>query len=297
MMNLNDLTDEVLAYLRSFTKDQDGASFITADIDESVLEIPIADPNYISRGRVQIEDEIVWVDRVDRDKKIAYLPPYGRGMDGTVPAPHQGGTQATNNPLYPRHLVHKTINQTINMMGADLYAVKSIQRRATTIGYSYEMPEDTRNILSISYIAQPQSYKFPTFVSSYTFDPNCDPSISETGKCVFIYDVVTPLFTYNITYAGWPDPLKDGESDFSETGLPVSSYDCVVLGTAARMLSVATAAMIQSQSIEANVVDQRTDPASITGQSKYLFGLFRQRLDEERLRLLNSTNIRSYYAR
>lgn len=296
-MNLNDLTDEVLAYLRSFTKDQEAATFITAPIDATALEVPVADTNYVSRGRFQIDEEVLWVDHVDRERSVAIIPPYGRGMDGTVATAHAVGTQAINNPLYPRHLVNKTVNQTITAMGSDLYAVKSFQVQAKTLGYAYELPADVRNILSISYIAKPSSYKFPTFVKSYTYDPAAPPSISSTGKAVFIYDVVTPLFEYTISYAGWPAPLETPESDFSETGLPMTSYDCVVLGCAARLLSVAAAAMIQSQSVEANVVDQKTDPSSITAQSKYLFGLFQNRLQEERLRLLNSTNQRSYYAR
>jgi len=296
-MNLSDLTDEVLAYLRSFTKDQETATFITADIDATALEIPVADANYVSRGRMEIGDEVIWVDRVDREKGIATVPPYGRGMDGTTATDHKVGSQMINNPLYPRHMVKKTINQIITAMGSDLYAVRSVQYKAKTLGYAYELPEDARNILSISYIANPSSYKFPTFVKSFTFDPNADPTVSKTGKCVYIYDVVTPLFTYTITYAGWPKALESADQDFTETGLPATSYDVVILGAAARLMSVATAAMIQSQSIEANVVDQRMDPSSITSQSKYLYGLYQQRLQEERLRLLNTTSQRSYSAR
>lgn len=296
-MNLSDLTDEVLAYLRSFTKDQETATFITSDITTTDLEVPIADSNYVSRGRMQIEDEVVWVDSIDRDRKVAIVPPYGRGMDGTVPAIHKAGTQLINNPLYPRHMVKKTINQIITAMGSELYAVKSFQRQAKTLGYAYEVPDDTRNILSISYIANPSSYKFPTFVRQYTYDPNADPSVSKTGKCVYIYDVVTPLFTYTITYAGWPNPLENADDEYSKTGLPPTSYDVVVMGAASRLLSVAAAAMIQSQSIEANVVDQRSDSSSITAQSKYLYAMYQQRLSEERMRLLNTTVQRSYYAR
>ena len=296
-MNLSDLTDEVLGYLRSFTKDQETATFITSDISTTALEIPVADTNYVSRGRMQIDDEIVWVDNVDRDKKVANVPPYGRGMDGTTAVEHKLGTQVVNNPLYPRHMVRSTINQIITAMGSELYAVKSFQRKAKTLGYAYELPADARNILSISYIANPSSYKFPTFVRQFTFDPNADPSVSTTGKCVYIYDVVTPLFTYTITYAGWPTPLDKGDDNYSTTGLPPTSYDVVVLGAASRLLSVAAAAMIQSQSIEANVIDQRMDASSITGQSKYLYAMYQQRLSEERMRLLNTTVQRSYYAR
>lgn len=296
-MNFSDIADEVLAYLRSFTKDQETATWLTGDLTIDALEILVNDTNYVSRGRMQIDDEIIWVDSIDRERKIAVVPPYGRGMDGSPVSAHTRGSQLINNPLYPRHMVKKTINQIITAMGSDLYAVRSVTRRAKTLGYAYDVPADVRNILSISYIANPSSYKFPTFVKEYTFDPQCDPTLSTTGKCVFIYDVVTPLFTYNIVYAGQPVGLVEPLDPFSNTGLPETSYDVVILGAASRLLSVAAAAMIQSQSIEANVVDQRVDPSSITSQSKYLYGLYRERLSEERLRLLNSTNTRSYYAR
>lgn len=296
-MNLSELTDEVLAYLRSFSRDQSITTFITSDIAVDTLQIPIADPNYVSRGRVQLDDEIIWVDSVDRATKMATIPPYGRGMDGTTAKEHKVGSQLDTNPSYPNHVVKKTINQLINSLGYDLFAVRSFQVRAKTLGYNYEVPADAKDILSVSYIAMPSSWKFPTYVRNWTFDPQADPSVSSTGKCVYIYDVVTPLFQYTVTYAGYPTELKSDEAEFTDSGLPASAWDVVVLGAASRLISLAGVAMLQSQAVEANVIDQRIDPMQATGQSKYLYGLYTQRLSEERMRLLNTYANRSRYQR
>jgi hypothetical protein len=295
-MTLSDLTDEVLAYLRSFTKDQEVGTHLTKPLSESDLTFEVADVNFASRGRAQIGDEVLWIDSIDRETKNLTIAPYGRGFDGTTAKAHEAGTQIITNPLYPRYMVHRVINQVIDGLGNDLYAVRSVFVKAKTLGYNYPLPEDARNVLSISYQMKPSSYKYPSFVRKWTFDPAASPDASPTGKCVYIYDVVTPLFEYAITYAGWPQPLSSPDAPFTDSGLPSSSYDVVVLGAASRLMSVATAALIQSQSVEAQALESGQVMSGALAQSKYLYGLYVQRLSEERMRLLNSTNQRSHVA-
>ena len=295
---LGTLVDDVLGYLRSFTKDQDVSTHLTTDMTPSDLTMNIASGRFVSRGRVQVNDEIVYVEEIDREKGIATIAPFGRGMDGTVPVAHKAGAMVTTSPLYPRHVVAKAINQVISGLSNTLYKIDQIQVPAKSIGFNYEVPEDTKSILNISFVAVPGAWKYPTFAKKWTFDQNVtDPLISKTGKAVFIYDVVSPLFLYTIVFGRYPKPLTSMDAPFSEANLPDTCYDVVVLGSTSRLLSVATAGLLQTQSVESAVLANTVDAAGSQAQSKYLYSLFQARLEEERMLLMSQASERVRYQR
>jgi len=70
-----------------------------------------------------------------------------------------------------------------------------------------------------------------------------------------------------------------------------------VLGAAARLLATADSYDLQTRAVEANTLDSKVSASAAQQQSKYLQALFMQRLDEERMRLLNATNNRARYQR
>ena len=88
MRNFGEMTDEVLGHLRSFVRDQEMSTHLTANVSFGDLAIPVDDAGILTRGRIQIGDELIWVDRPDRSAGTAVIPPYGRGMDGTSAASH-----------------------------------------------------------------------------------------------------------------------------------------------------------------------------------------------------------------
>jgi len=290
---LADLVDQTQAYVRSFTKDQDVSTYLVEDLPVDGYTLKVAEGNMVSRGRAQVGDEVVYISDVDRPNGVATIAPFGRGMDGTDVVAHASGEMVTTNPLYPRHVVARAINQTISAMAGMLYEVKSFQVPAKAIGFNYEVPSDTRHVINVSYVAKPQSYKYPTYARNWNFDQTADPSLSSTGKAVMIYDVITPLFTFTITYGRMLRQLENMDSLVTESGVPLTAYDAVVLGAASKLLSVASAALLQSQAIEASVVNEKVGPEQAMEQSRYLYGLYQQRLAEERELLLSQTVIRS----
>ena len=118
MKSLSDMVEEVQGYLRSFVRDQELSTHLESDISFNSTTLNLADPTLVSRGRIQIDDELIWVDSTDRAAGTASVPPYGRGMDGTNPEAHTAGTRVIMSPLYPRQTVKNTINQSITSVGA-----------------------------------------------------------------------------------------------------------------------------------------------------------------------------------
>ena len=82
---LNDLADEVITNLAGYTLQQDRSTHLTADI--TITTSSIASPTVISladaeigKGIIEIDDELFWVDDIDRVASTATVAPYGRGL-------------------------------------------------------------------------------------------------------------------------------------------------------------------------------------------------------------------------
>jgi hypothetical protein len=57
----------------------------------------------------------MWVDSFDRIANKATIAPYGRGYLGTTASTAEPDTKVTISPIFPRYVVKKAINDTINV--------------------------------------------------------------------------------------------------------------------------------------------------------------------------------------
>ena len=291
MTTFDQMVDDVLVYLRSFTRDQELSTHLVENITASALLIQVNDSSLISRGRIEIDDEIMWVDSVDRANNTVVLAPYGRGMDGTTAVTHTSLTRLIVQPLYSRQMVKDTINQILGGLGNQLFAVDSATLTATPQTVSYDLPAYTQRVLNVS-AGDFTTFGDSEYVRRWKFDPQS--SASETGKSLYVYDPTMTGMTMNVTFFRSPVQLVNGDS-FEDTLLPGTCYDVIVLGTAARLMSTATSYLASTRAIEPGSLDKQVDPNQITQQSRYLFTLFQQRLEEEKVQLLHSYVTRAHY--
>lgn len=292
----NDVVNDVQAYLRSFTRDQELSTHLVVGINSSVTSMTVNDINVISKGRMEIDDETIWVDSVDRANFVANIAPYGRGMDGSTAAAHASGARIISQPLYPRKMVKDIINQVISGLAGQLYGVATSQLVSSTTRVSYDLPSTCKQVLSVAVEYDPNLAYDVEYIRRWKFDPNAQVTNSATGKSIYIYDLIRPTRKINVTY--FVDPVQlSGNVNFSTSLLPASSYDVVVLGAASRLLATASSYMMSTRSVEAAALDTRmsVDASSAITQSKYLYGLYSQRLSEEKTRLLTSFVTRSHY--
>lgn len=291
MSTFNQMVDDVLVYLRSFTRDQELSTHLVGNVTSSAVSITVNDASMISRGRIEIDDEILWVDSVDRANNTIVIAPYGRGMDGTTAITHTTLTRLVVQPLYSRQMVKDTINQILGGLGNQLFAVTTETLNATTQMVSYDLPATTMRVLNVL------AGDFTTFgdgeyVRRWKFDPQS--AIGATGKTLYVYDPTLSGMTLNVTLFRSPVQLVNGDT-FEDTLLPGTCYDVIVLGTAARLMSTATSYLASTRAIEPGSLDKQIDPNQITQQSRYLFTLFQQRLEEEKVQLLHSYVTRAHY--
>lgn len=300
-MNFGELVAEVQSYLRSFVRDQELSTHLTTNVDTAALTLRVADPSVISRGRIEIGDELIWVDKVDRAAGQATIPPYGRGMDATKAADHSAGDRVIVAPLYPRKFLKDTINQTIKQIGAQLYGVEDLTLDPSVRDFRYELPPYVRDVLTVK-ITSPRVGDDVIYLRDWTFDKNAPADTSRTGKALYLYDDWwwDHRSRLTVTVSRDPSPLYDDSDPWAATFLSESAEDIPVLGAAARLLATSDAYDVQTRSVEANTLaagQNRSSASSAQSQSKYLQALFMQRLDEERMRLLNQHSNRARYVR
>ena len=299
MKLFGEMVEETSGYLRSFVRDQEMSTHLTKPITGApgAGKIIVADAGVVSRGRIQIDDELIWVDKVDRNNSSLDVPPYGRGMDGTSPADHEAGKRVIVAPLYPRKFLKDTLNQTIRQIGAQLYGVEQLTLQPNQRDFKYPLPEYVRDVLTVM-VSSSRQGSDPTYLRDWAFDKSAPGNLSTTGKALYLYDDWWDYQqTLTVTVSRDPMTLTADDELFTDTFLPESAEDIPVLGAAARLLATADSYDIQTRSVEANTLDSKVSASAAQQQSKYLQALFMQRLDEERLRLLNSTNARARYYR
>lgn len=296
MSTFDELVDEVLSHLRGFTRDQEQSTHLTDDITATDTTLPVDDATVLSRGRVEIGDELIWINRVNREASTADVPPYGRGMDSSDAAAHTVGSRVVSNPAFPRSVVKKRINQTIQSVGASLFGVKE---EVLTPGYEYiyELPADVEMVLSVQ-VTDTTDYGDSFYLRKWKLDNRAPSTISTTGKALYVYDGAfrTPEEIV-VSYSCNPRLFTAGSQEFAtQTLLPATAEDVIIYLTAAALLPMADAAATRTRAIEANTLDSKIPPGEGAKQSKYLFALGQQRLQEETLRLQNSVANRSHYA-
>lgn len=285
------MVDDVRAHLRSYTRDQELSTHLTSSATASALQLEVSDASLISRGRIEIDDELLWVERVDRANNAVTLAPYGRGMDGTTAASHGINSRIIVQPLYPKQMVKDTINQVIGGLGSQLYAVDTTDLAATPTNVQYAITANAERVLSVTNDYD-SVYGDVEYVRRWKFDPQS--GTSATGKALYIYEPTATGQTLTVTYFRKPVLLSDGD-DFSDTLLPSTSYDVIVLGAAARLMATSSAYMSSTRAIEPAQLDTKQDSNQVLQQSRYLFTLFQARLEEEKTQLLNSYVTRAHY--
>lgn len=288
---LNDLTDEVLINLAGYTLQQDKTTHLTSNISTTTSTVAaptifnMAQTEGAGKGIYEIDDELLWVDSVDRISSQATVSPYGRGFAGTEAATHSAGAKVTISPTFPRHIVKRFIQDTIRAMGASIFAVKQ-----TTFTYStasvntYKIDnKNIQNILVMHWQDIGPSKEWIR-IKRWDFDPFPDTTTWGAGaQTVTIGDILHSGRTVKVVYATAPSTLSTTSTDSftTQTGLPESCRDIVTLGAAYRLLSYLDPARTGAQTPQADEADNKRTFGSATNAYRQLYALYTQRLSEE----------------
>lgn len=297
MTTFNELTDSTMLYLYGFTTIQDQATYLTANVNDVATSLTVADAAAISRGVIEIDDELMWVDTSDVSSGTLSLPPYGRGYRGTTAASHTSGTRVVSSPMFPRPLVKRALNEAIQAVYPDLFGVAETSFTFTPAISTYALPAGTMNVMQVTWQTIGPSREWMP-VRRWRLDKHADDTTFATGATINIYDSIVPGRKVKVVYSKQPTPLTNGSDVFTTvTGLPASTEDVIRTGAAYRMVPFFDSPHLSGFSAEADFSANMRPIGASSTLGRYLLQMYQMRLQEEARRLQEVYPIRSHYTR
>ena len=311
MTTLLDMIDEVSMNLSGYTLQQDRATHIRTDVPATAstiaapINLSLASTDSVGKGVVEIDEELFWVDNYDRVGNTATIAPYGRGYLGTTIAAHTAGTKVTISPTFPRFTIKRAINDTISAIGSSIFAANTTTITSNIATSAFRLPAtgDSLNIRSILAVAYesigPSKEWIP--IRNYRFDGNANAGAFSSEQTISIYDMITSGRTIHVVYSTDPVPFgstlaSNSQVFTTQTGLPESCKDLVVLGATYRLLSNLDPARASMVSPQADEVDSKRPYGSSQSLTRQVYALFTQRLNEEIKSQQDKYPIRVHYS-
>ena len=302
---LTDLINEVQINLAGYTYQQDRATHLTSAVTTTTSSstsptiLSLGSTENLGKGVVEIDEELLWVDSFDRVANTATVSPYGRGYLGTTAATHTADSKVTISPTFPRYVVKKAINDTINAVGSTIFAAKVTTFTFNAAQTTYDFDGlNIQNILTIMWQSVGPSLEWIP-VRRWSWDSKADATaFGATSQTVTIGDYITPGRTVKVVYSTDPEPFTSNSQDFStQTGLPNSCKDVIVLGASYRLLTYLDPARASQVSPQADETDSKRPYGASQTATKQLYALYTQRLNEETQRQQTLYPIRVHYSR
>ncbi len=301
---LAQMMDEVQINLSGYTYQQDRSTYLvsavttTTSSSSSPTILSLGSASDLGKGIVEIDEELLWVDSVDRVANTATISPYGRGYLGTTASTHAVDAKVTVSPIFPKESIKKAINDTIHAVGGAIYATKqtTFTYNAAITTYSFS-GLGIENILAMSWQDIGPTKEWIR-IKRWDFDPYADVDTwGNNTQTVTIGDVVIAGRTVKVMYATSPSVFTASNQDYAtQTGLPESTKDVVILGAAYRLLQYLDPARAAQYSPQADEIDAKRPFGASNTAVRQLFALYTQRLNEERAKQQNQYPPRLHYS-
>jgi len=298
MPTLNEMIDEVRSSLAGYTLRQDRITYLTSAVNTTDLALGIGSSANLAKGIIEVDDELIWVDNFNQSTSVLNAAPgFGRGFQGTSPAPHSQYAQITLAPSFPRLMIKKAINDVINSLFPKLWAVSSTTFTFNASQTTYPLPDDVDSILYMSWQTTGSSLEWLP-INRWRADPMANIATFNTTNTVNIYENIQPGRTVQVYYTTEPNTLDSNTDDYADvTGLPASSAEVAILGASYKLLSYLDAGRINLSSAEADLNDTKISSSAGVASSRYIYALYQQRLNEEALKLQDKYPIRIHYTK
>jgi hypothetical protein len=298
MATFNEMVNEVKTNLQGYTLKQDRLTYLNAAITSVSTSMIVGSSSNLAKGTIEIDDELIWIDNFTAaSNTLNVAPGFGRGYQGSTPTSHAQYSQVTLAPSFPRISIKKAINDTINSLYPKLWAVDSYTFTFNASQTTYALPDDLEQILFISWQTTGSSKEWLP-VNRWRADGMANIAEFNTTNTINIYENIQPGRTVQVYYTTTPDTLDNNNDDFADvTGLPQSSQDVVTLGAAYKLLSFLDSGRISLTSAESDLADSKIPSGAGANNSRYIYALYQQRLNEEALKLQDKFPIRLHYTK
>lgn len=280
MTTVDQFVDQASAMLHSYTGTMEAATFLTSAINSAATVIPIAHPSYITRGLIEVGNELLHVDSVGDASCTLY--PFGRGAQNTVPVSHAANTKVLNDPMYPRQRIFEAMKRCLHNIQLDLFSVATTTFTNTPVVTQYELPAGMIRVLDVQYQLVGPSREWVN-IRNWTLDHNADTA---TGKAIIIHELIQPGRTVQVTYAAELAVPETPSTDLEATGIPEWMQSVLLYGTCWEIVQFLDPARLQLRSVEARTQAADVQAGAASNVAKQLYAMYQLRLDAARKRLL-----------
>jgi len=304
MSTLEQMTDRIDTLLHGYTMNTESTTWLTAAATTSATTISVNDASVASRGFIQIDDELMYVNSTNNIDNVLTLAPWGRGQRGSVAVAHDNLSKVIAAPVFPRYEIKKAINDTINSVYPQIFAIGQYQFNYIAARTTYDIPDEVQNILTVTHsVIGPSKEWLP--VRAWQIDRTANPTAfgdgTNFGHSLSVYSPIVPGRPVNVAFAKRPS-LFDINSTASQemstvTGLPSYAEDVLVYGAAFRMISFLDPARLGPLSAEADVLDNQRGASSGANAARFLFNVYNTRLNEVAENMRRQFPVRSHYQR
>jgi hypothetical protein len=218
MSTLNEMVDEVRANLQGYTLRQDRITYVAnpSGLTTTTSEITVGSSSNLAKGVIEIDDELIWVDSFDKASSVLnVVPGFGRGYQGTTPSPHAQYAQVTLAPSFPRVSIKRAINDTINGLFPNLWAVFSYTFTFNASQTTYPLPDDVESILYMSWQTTGSSQEWLP-INRWRADGMANAATFNTTNTVSLYENIQPGRTVQVWYTTVPNTLDANSDDFAD---------------------------------------------------------------------------------
>lgn len=277
--------------LHSYTGTLEANTYITAAIDASALTLSVAHPTYITRGLIEIGNELMHVDAVGEDSVTLF--PFGRGAQNTVAIPHTENSRVINDPIYPRTRILEALKRCIHNVQLDLFRVSTATITNSPVVTQYELPADLVRVLGVQYQLVGPSQEWAN-IMHWSVDHNAD---TDTGKALVMHEMIQPGRSMQVTYAAELPIPETPSTDLEASGIPDWMQAVLLYGTCWEVVQFLDPARLQLKSVEARTQAAGVDVGAASNVAKQLYAMYQLRLDSARKRLLTTYPSPKHYTR
>ena len=281
MSTLNQLVEQTIGEIGSYVRNQESVTITTSAIDADDLTIPVDDSATLSKGIIEIDDELMYVKKsIAASGTVQILGSVsaaaGRGWRGTTATSHPIGSIVRNNPLFPKSQVKRALLETIKGMNFPVIANETFTFNGSD--YSYVMPDSLVDVTGISW-ELPDATGVWALIKNWRLDTNYLDA-GTTKQALILKESPMSGAAVRVQYTKFPTAITDNQ-ELTVSGLPSSCEDVVRLGAMYRLLSTVEPGKVTATSVSADALDQPIGAGASTNAAKYIFQLYTVRLSEE----------------
>ena len=290
-LTIPSLVDEVLDTIHGYSRHQEQRTSLTTAIDSSQLALVVNDISQVSKGLVEVEDELMQVANVDQANNVITIQPWGRGQSGTTAASHSADVRVTGVPLFPRQRVRNAIYGVLREVFPYVYAVTATTFNGSAVQTNYAMPADCYHVLKVeNRLLGPSGMWIP--VKRWRQN--------KTATAVEI-EIISPVAIgtgrVRVQYVRTPPTAFSASDDLSSFGYDYQLRDLIVLGATAKLLAFTESARVQTESMVAQGRAEGVPAGSATAAAKMLYSLYQKRIEDERQQLQLRYPIQNHFTR